>query len=377
MSTKKQRKILQIITKSNWGGAQKYVYELSKELKKNNENVSVVCGGDGPLVQKLKQADIDVIRINKLGRNINLFKDISVFFELIKIIKKEKPGTIHLHSSKIGAIGALAGRICRVQKVIFTIHGLAFNENRGLLAKIIIKKIYWCTIVFSHKTIAVSENLKSQLFKGWIFGNLFKIVKKKIIVIQNEIKKIDFMTSKESREKISKLIKLDLENKKIIGSLAELHHIKGLKYLISAAAKIHEKDSNCIFVVFGEGEERKRLEKQITEHGLGNKFFLLGFQNNASSYLTGFDVFVLPSLSEGLALSVLEAKQAQIPIICTEVGGLPKALENYENHEIIEPENSQQLLESIQRMIKIENEFKTDNDSNYDEMYKTVTSLYN
>lgn len=375
MSEKRQKKILQVITKSNFGGAQKYVYELSSELNKKGYEVVVAFGGSGLLKEKLDKENIRTIEIESLQRDINFSSDIKSFFELIKIIRREKPDVVHLNSSKIGALGSLAARILFVPKIIFTIHGLAFNENRGFISKIIIKKIYFMTVMFSHYSIAVSKNTKKQ-FLQIPLSNFF--LESKIKVIKNAIQAVNFIEKNEAIKFIEEKINKNLNDKKIVGTVAELHHIKGINYLIDSAKDVIKENNETIFVVFGDGEERNNLEKQIKENGLENNFYLLGYVENASKYLKAFDLFVLPSLSEGLALVLLEARQADIKIVASNTGGIPEALEHYENSILFETKNTQDLKSKILLSLKNPQEFKNDNDSilDFNIMVEKTLELY-
>jgi glycosyltransferase involved in cell wall biosynthesis len=390
-----KKKILYVITKSNFGGAQKYIYELATEIK-HDFDVSVAFGGNGVLKEKLESAGIKTISIKSLQRDINLMAEIKAFFELIKIFKNEKPDVIHLNSSKIGAMGSLAAKISTYKnkkhsgnwhpKTIFTIHGLAFNENRNFLSKLIIKKIYWLTFFWSDISIAVSKNIKDQIIRLPLFG----FIEDKIKVIQNQIRPIQFNDRNESRDFIFNRINeiqikdksdnLVLENgQKIIGTIAELHHIKGLNYLIDSAKQIVSQNPTTVFVVFGEGEERKNLERQIVESGLKNNFFLLGFVSDAQKYLKGIDLFVLNSLSEGLALSILEAQNANLPIIATNVGGAHECSRKYPNMELIKSRDINGLAEKISEFLngKILNKPSTQNTAgNFIEMVRETTRLY-
>lgn len=160
-----RKKIFFVITKSNFGGAQRYVYDLATALPVNEFDVSVVFGEGGELEEKLKNVGIKTIRIETLQRNVSFFKDLKVFFELIKIFRREKPDIIHLNSTKIGGIGSFAGRISEVPKIIFTAHGWAFNEKRNAVSKIFIAFLQWLTVLFSHTTIAVSQSMANQILK--------------------------------------------------------------------------------------------------------------------------------------------------------------------------------------------------------------------
>lgn len=378
MDKKRQKKILQVITKSNFGGAQKYVYEISTELKNRDCDVLVAFGGEGILKEKLVSKGVKTVSIESLYRDVDITSDIKSAIELFKLIRKEKPDVVHLNSSKIGAVGGLVSRICRVPKIIYTIHGLAFNENRGFFSKIFLKKIYWFSIAMSHYSIAVSKNLKEQLLDIPFFG----LLKEKIIVIRNGVKEIQFKSRETSRTFINQKINnpnQSINENVIIGTIAELHHIKGLNYLIEASRKITDKNPEVIFVVFGEGEERENLERLIRENGLTQKFFLLGFVDEASKYMKALDMFVLPSLSEALALVILEAKQANLKIAASKVGGIPEALGSYERSIMFEPKNVQDLSEKIEALLKID--FKDEKEDGgtkeFEDMMKKTVSLYN
>ena len=90
-----KKKILLVITNSNWGGAQKHVFDLATNLSKESFEVVVGLGGDGELKDRLEQENIKTIQIKNLYRDVNIFSDFKVFFELLKIIKAEKPDVIH------------------------------------------------------------------------------------------------------------------------------------------------------------------------------------------------------------------------------------------------------------------------------------------
>ena len=163
MMAKPKKKILYLITKSNWGGAQRYVFDLATSLNKEEYDVVVALGGTGRLVDELKNKKVRVIQLKSLERDISIFKEIKSAIELFKIIKSEKPNILHINSSKAGGLGALIGRILGVPKIIFTAHGWAFNEDRPWRQKISIKTLHWLTILLSHTTITVSETTKRNV----------------------------------------------------------------------------------------------------------------------------------------------------------------------------------------------------------------------
>src|SRR3989344_8488645 len=157
-------KILFVITKSNWGGAQRYVYDLATNLQKENFEIKVALGGEGLLKEKLQENNMPIIQIPHLQRNINFLKELLSFFSLIKIFNKEKPNVIHLNSSKVGGIGAVAALVHKLWtknyglKAIFTVHGWAFNEARTFRAKSAIYLSQWITSLLCDSAIVLSRH---------------------------------------------------------------------------------------------------------------------------------------------------------------------------------------------------------------------------
>lgn len=355
------KKVLLVITKSNFGGAQKYVFELAKNLKSQGIEVQVALGGTGILIQKLQEADIEVLTIPFLGRDISFINDIKVFFELYKMIKKEQPDVVHLNSSKIGGIGTIASRLAFVPKIIFTVHGWAFNENRNFLSKLLIKLTYLVTILFCTKAIAVSNITKSQA-SNIPFSFL---IRNKIEVVHNGIKSPDFLSKEDAREFLSQKLNIDLSNKIIIGQIAELHPIKSIETTIETARTITSKYQDVAFIIVGDGQEKEYLQKQIISSGLNNKVFLSGFIDNAARYLKAFDMFCLTSKSEALALVLLEAGLAHVPVIASRVGGIPELITDGQTGFLFESGNSHHLEAKIEHLLNLSQEEKEKITSTY------------
>src|SRR5687767_3813467 len=104
----RKRRIIFVITKSNFGGAQRYVYDLAVALPKDRFEVIVAFGGAGVLADRLVAAGIRTVSLSGLDRDINPLKELSVFVALVRLFRHERPDAVHLNSSKIGGLGALA-----------------------------------------------------------------------------------------------------------------------------------------------------------------------------------------------------------------------------------------------------------------------------
>jgi len=317
-----KKKILFVITKSNFGGAQKYVFDLATGLPKDQFDVAVALGGSGILIQKLQAENIRVLPIFSLARDVNPWSDITTFFELWRMFRKEKPDVAHLNSAKAGGVGAISAHLAGVQKIIFTAHGWAFNEERPTWQKLIIKFFSWVTVILSHETIAVSNAVRNNT-AGWPF------VVSKISVIKNGIKEPSFLLRNEARLHLFAKANIHVpENAFIVGTIAELHKSKGLTYAIEAFTKLMPENPNLYYFILGGGEEKERLETLVGLHNLQGRVFLLGFVDDASRYLKAFDIFLLPSMTEGLALVLLEAGLAGLPVVASRIGGIPEVIED-------------------------------------------------
>jgi glycosyltransferase involved in cell wall biosynthesis len=342
-------KTLYVITKSNWGGAQKYVFDqATMRLKYPDARVAVAAGGDGELIQRLTKAGVPVTRIPLLERNVSFWKDIPVCISLIRTYKNQPPDVIHLNSSKIGILGALAGRVynlraVRKAKIIFTAHGWAFNEDRNFISRFLIRLASHLTILLCHEIIVLSKYEHDQV-SAW------RGAAKKLRVEKLRISPIHFTEKEHARRAIIEKIPRLSEhmNKKWIGTIAELHANKGLQFGIDAINEI--RDRNFVWIIIGEGEARIKLQRRIMKLNLQNKIFLAGYIADASKLLQAFDVFMLPSIKEGLPYVLLEAEQAKLPIIATRVGGIPEYFDKKPN-SIVESKNSQLIAEALIKMI--------------------------
>ena len=338
-----RNKVLIGITKSNWGGAQKYVFDITSALSKQCD-VSVMLGGDGLLKDEIEKLGIKIEKLN-IKRNTNIFEDIVEFFKILKIIRRNNPNILHLNSSKMGAMGTLAGRICNLilgcrTKIIFTAHGWAFNEERKKISKIILKMIYWLTIIMSHKTICVSYATKRQV-EEWPF------VKNRLEVVHNGISGLDFFDKNLARNFLDPDKKYS--TKIWIGTISELHPIKKHEDVIKALARI---SGDFIFFICGDGERKRYLQELINSLGMQEKIIIYGYLKNAPIYLKAFDIFTLTSKSEALAYVILEAGKAELPVIATDTGGISEIIENEKNGILVKAGNILEISSAIEYLIR-------------------------
>lgn len=344
--TPRKTKILFLITKSNWGGAQRYVYDLATQAP-DHTSIAVALGGSGTLKQKLESKGIPTRQIPFLGRDISFFKEVGVFFFLIALFVRERPDVIHVNSSKIGGIGALAGRLTGIKTIIFTAHGFAFNEVwRSWLAKKIIYILSWLTIVLSTKTIVLSKHEYEQARSMPLVND------KKLAHIYLGIRPESPYTREDALQKLQDEHGLKYDSTKpLLGTIAELTTNKGLDFLLRACALLKQKGMDFECVIIGIGEDATKLQNLALREGLGRSVQFLGFVPNASKYLKAFNVFTLTSRKEGLPYTILEAGHAECAVVASRVGGIPEMIDHERSGLLVIVGNIKALAANLEGLL--------------------------
>ena len=356
-----RKKILFVITKSNWGGAQRYVYDLATNLPREFEPV-VACGGGGMLVERLRAKGIRMLEVPGFQRDISLLKEIRAFFFLWKLFRKEKPDVVHLNSSKATALGAPAARLAGVPKILFTVHGWPFKEDRSVTARSLIYFISWFTALLSTATIVVSKGDER-------IGKMMTFIGKKIYYVPIGIDIPDFWTREEASTKLS----ISTSTPRIV-TIAELTANKGIRYAIEAVAELKKRGVGVSYFVIGDGEEREALTLLAQELGVADRVHFLGFIPDASKYLTAFDVFLLPSIKEGMPYVLLEASVAGLPIVATNV--VQKEASDIPNIHFVPPSDGRALADAVEKLANSLPDRKPSAVGSFAEMVGKTVALY-
>ncbi len=176
------------------------------------------------------------------------------------------------------------------------------------------------------------------------------VKKEKGIVIRNGIE-IDKFSSIAKNADCKIKLKTE-EDDIIVGSIGRLHYQKGYEFLIEASMSVIANYPNVKFVLIGDGELRAQLESSAKKKGVFNSFTFLGNQTNIPELLAQIDIFVLPSLWEGLPLVLLEAMASQKPIVATNVNGVVEIIGSEKEGILVPPQNSVALSSAIIHLLE-------------------------
>lgn len=337
-------KILYIVTLSELGGSQRYIADLASNLPREQYEIAVAAGGNGPLFDQLAARGITAYRLNHLVRAINPVQDAAAFFEVKKLIKKIKPDVVHLNSSKAGVIGSIAAKLTGVKKVVYTAHGFVFNEPMAKWKKMLYLTAERFTSQYKDTIICVSE------FDRRV-GLSYRIAPAHTLVtIRNGIPEPAFLSRADARRAVGLA-----DDATIIGTVGNFYPTKDLIGLVRAAKIVQGHLPDALFAIIGDGVERGRIEAEIKRLDLEKTVTLCGQRDRFGRYFSNhfklFDVYVCSSVKEGLPFSILEAMAAGLPIVSTNVGGIPEIITDNSTGLLVEQKNPQALADAIVRLL--------------------------
>ncbi|MHB1769633.1 MAG: glycosyltransferase family 4 protein [Minisyncoccota bacterium] len=337
----RSKKILFVITKGTWGGAQRYVYDLAAAAQGAANEVVVACGEPGELAEHLRLAGIRTVAVRGLSRDVGILREFFAFFGLLRLFTRERPDIVHLNSSKAGVIGCIAARLTKIPHIIFTAHGWAFNEARPWWQRAVLYLASGIIVLFSHETICVSEAVKRDIGR-------FPFLRSKLVVIRLGIDCPPRLSREEARAALGPYA----IGRYWVGMISELHPTKRIADAIRAFGTFVKTHPEAILVVIGAGQERERLESLVRDLHMRDHVSFAGFREDAAALLGAFDLFIHASRSEALGYAVLEAGCAALPVVATRVGGIPEIILDDGHGLLVQRENPAALAVAMESLIQ-------------------------
>lgn len=347
-------KLLYLVTQAEFGGAQRYIFDLATRLKDDFE-ITVAAGETGrnrELLDRAEKAGIRTRELKHLKRAIIPLQDMLAFFELTRFFRRERFDLIHANSTKAGILGALAARIAGTKaKVLYTAHGWVFLEPLSAIRRNLYLAMEKIAARFRDATIILS-NRERDIALRFRLGTSETL---HVIPHGIEIPAGYFLSKAEAQKRLADTTgKRKAESGKpqdelVIGTIANLYPTKGLDVLIRAFGETTFPEPARL-VIIGEGPERPNLERLIIELGQNDRAMLAGAIPDAARLLHAFDIFVLPSRKEGLPYALLEAMAAGLPMVATAIGGVPEIIEHQKNGLLVPPDDAAALGQTLRTL---------------------------
>ena len=310
------------------GGLEEVVLMYAKFLDKGKYEVAVACRVEGMISREI--ASLPGVRVLCYD-GLTRWKR---FQKLLNFARDFKPDIVHNHFNWYGLLLALLINARSVETIHNTYHWLPAFQRLwyGLCCRL------------ASRVIAVSDHVKEFSVGFFPFMRACQIV-----VIHNGI---DTGRFREVKADATLRTRLGIPATDIIiGFLGRLEEQKGVTYLLQAADTLHTLFNHAWLVIIGDGSMKAELETKVIELSLPRVQFL-SFQRDTPAYLRMFDIFVLPSLFEGLPLTLLEAMSAGCPVVATRVGGVREVVSDEVTGLLVDPRNAVQLTGALRRLLE-------------------------
>jgi len=336
----KKIRILEIIDKPFLGGGQRNVLSIAASLDKDKFDISVCSENGGPFVEEAERWGI---RHFDVPFSKNIFG--KTYGSLVRIMKDNPFDIVHTHGGVAGFFGRRAARTCGIPVIVHTIHGIHYLHYKNPLIRLIHILLERGYSRFTHGVILVSESDQKQAKKHRLCPD------SKMFVIKNgvsfsEIKNLSTIAKAEKKA----VLGIHLKHP-ILGTIARLHRQKGIPFLVKAMTRISQDYPDSVLLIVGGGPLEKRMKALAHDLDLENNILFLGEREDAHDILSLFDVFILPSLWEGLPYVLMEAAGMAKPVVATSIDGVNEIIRDNETGLLAPPGDEKRLAEAVIRLV--------------------------
>lgn len=334
-------KILHIIDSGGLYGAEVMLLNLAREQLNLGMDVLIASIGEKHIDEKPFEKEA-----RKRGLNVKIFRmipgpNIAGALEVLRYAMKQGVNILHSHGYKGNILFGFIPLKFRKLPMLSTLHGYTslsgFSRMRVYESLDLISHRHIEQIVLVNEGMLTHPKLKNRK------GIKYQVINNGIPVFEEN--------EKETKPQHSGVLEKFCEKRKfIVGSIGRLSTEKGYNFLIEALSIVRKKGVDAGLVLIGEGYGRESLEQLIRRHELKDDVLMPGYFGDAKAYLSFFNIYVISSLTEGLPITLLEAMQAKVPIIATEVGGIPMVLGNGKSGCLVPPGKPESLADAIIEM---------------------------
>ena len=318
-------KILRLTTLLDFGGQEKqYLSFTEKPELLQHQYIFAAIGFGGNAERTLRERGFEV---HVLNRNSSI-KNLTNIWAVYRLIKKVKPDVVHTAAAEANFFGIIAAKLAGVKTIIGEEIGI---PNHSAIAK----KLFRCVYRLADNVVCVSQSVKDYLV------SVKEIPENRGKVIYNPV---------STPMNFPKSAPAHLFNIVYVGRLEK---VKNVKMLIDTFSKLDKK--NVQLTIVGTGSEHEELKTLGEESDFLQRIVFTGFVKEPSRFLADADLFVLPSLSEGFGIAAVEAMLLKVPVLCSNVGGIPEFINDGENGWLFDPHNENEFLSKFNYILNLDN----------------------
>jgi glycosyltransferase involved in cell wall biosynthesis len=351
-------KIVEIVRSAEYGGVETHVRDILEYGIKSGYEMSLVSLTNVTPNKSFQELGVEIILLPDMQWmspriSDNIKRSIGNIINLYKILKIIKPDIVHLHGTRPIFIGSIAARCAKIDRIISTVHGsykLMSYLHNGCIDNIKLlsaKIICFIGMLLSKRIIAVSNAVKEELLALTNIVFIRNHFKNKLCTIYSGLDAFNYKISNRYNRYRSDT------STTIIGTVTRLDEpMKGISVLLKATKILIDMQCDIKVLIAGDGVSKVPLTRLTNELNLTHVVDFLGYCDNTKELYKNFDIFVLPSLSEGLGIVNLEAMAASLPVVASDVGGIPEAVRHNQNGLLVPPNDEKQLALAIHSLIK-------------------------
>lgn len=325
-------------------GVQKVTLDEFEALDRSVFEPALICKEEGALTKALGDLNIDVHYAPGLVRPISLSRDLAAGRQLFRLLRAISPDIIHTHSSKTGILGRIAGRLSGVPVVIHMVHGYAFPFTTSKMVKLMYFLMEYIGGKFADVIVVLTEADRRMAIEK------LRIPERKVMLIPNGIDTQGYSKSTgDQRASIRReQFGIVADDVLCVGMVGRLWEQKNAACLVRAAKRVIEKSDKPVrFYLIGDGKLRNELEQYIAQHKLGAQVHLLGWREDVPALLSAMDLFVLPSLWEGMPLAILEAMASGLAVVASDISGNNDLVTHDETGMLFDADDDGQLADAV------------------------------
>lgn len=332
MSRKTKIRVMHLVHQLGAGGAENGIINIVNNIDQHNFQISIATFVDGgALSQRVQQEKCERFTLNKREGN-----DLLLPFKLRKLFQTWQPHILHTHAWGTLCEGVIGAKLARIPIIIHGEHGTIQEKP----INVFVQRQFWR---MTNHVLSMSNEHRQRL------SSIIGFPESRIVVIPNGVASNCFSNclDKQSAKK-----KLGFPpDSFIIGTVGRLVPIKNQKMLIKAFASIAEQYPDTRLLMVGDGPLREELATLAATLNVSSRVTFAGRRNDVPKQLQAMDLFVLPSLSEGMSNTLLEAMSTGIPVIATNVGGNPEVITNRISGMLVKSDDPCQLAATISKLI--------------------------
>lgn len=315
--------ILYVDTEGFWRGGQEQLFTLMNGLKGRGHDICLAAPTGAPLSERAREIGIRTFEFSQQSE-----LSLAAVLKLHKILKARRFDVIHFNTPRAIMAGGLLARFMGVP-----VRVSARRVNFPLRSRLSKYKYNWC----QDGIVTVSDTIRETLLAGGVASSMVTVI----------YEGVDVGWIDEQPPPAESLGDGNL----VVGTVAHFSHEKGHETLLHAIASLAAKFENVTYLLVGDGELRPQLHNLAEQLGVEGRVYFTGFRSDCEGLMKRFDVFCLPSRSEGLSSAILTAMANSLPVVATSVGGIPELVIDGETGLLVEPDNPAQLADALARLL--------------------------